>query len=374
MRRQHNINSEDKRIIADITKTLESRMGEWYGDSTALIPNAIELRVYKSSFFLRFQIQTSTDKKFILVKIRRSATTHSLLDAINQTTLHTNSKIEYQSLTNVFDFFINFREGFAMVRPLTYLDHWHAIVMEEFQGDSLYNLLINCKALRGRKKSIKKLLDAGKKTGRWLFLFHNSLNSPTQQNLDGQIKSEVIRYTNSLEVISKGSVSSQKLQNLFTTRLSEINISGPLFSLTHGDMSCNNVLYSAKGDVCIIDIQSKPSSVFTDLGLILIHPDTLKIQVFTLGLFFPKSLLAAYRRAVLDGYYSNGIENGPLINVYCSLMVLDKWARYEDNATRHHGAKKLISNLISPFTRFYFRKKIDSYLHSSSIANQIEYI
>ncbi len=370
MRRQHNISSDDKIIIVDITKNLESHLSEWYGNSATLISSAVEFRIYKSSFFLRFRAQTPADKKFILVKIRRNAATQSLTQAINETALHTNSKTEYQSLTNVFDFFTNSHEGLAVVRPLIYLDRWHAIVMEEFQGASLYNLLINCQSLQDRKEAIKRLLDAGKKTGRWLFLFHNSLNTPTHQKFHSHITSEVNRYTKLLETASKGSIPSKNLQNLFSIKLSQINTSGSLFSLTHGDMSCNNVLYSANGEVCIIDIQGKPSPVFSDLGLILIHPDTLKIQVFTLGLFFPKSLLSAYRGAVLDGYFGNEVENGPLVNIYCSLMVLDKWARYEDNTTRHHGAKKLMAMLIAPFIRFYFRKRLENYLQSSTIANR----
>lgn len=363
MRKKYNINPDDKTIIADITKTLDSHTKEWYGNSATLIPTSVEFRIYKSSFFLRFRVQVSTGNKFILVKIRRNATMQSLTQAINETNIHANSEIEYQSLIKVSDFFTNSHEGLSMVRPLMYLDHWHAIVMEEFQGTSLYNLLINCKSLQGRKDAIKKLLDAGKKTGRWLYLFHNSINIPTHQKLDSHITSEVSRYTKLLEVASKGSITSPNLQALFSAKLSQINTSGPFFSLTHGDMSCNNVLYSTNGEVCIIDIQGKPSPVFSDLGLILIHPDTLKIQVFTLGFFFPKNLLSTYREAVLVGYFSNKVENRPLVNIYCSLMVLDKWARYEDNTTRHHGAKKLMAILTAPFTRFYFRKRLENYLH-----------
>jgi hypothetical protein len=359
----------DKQIITDITETLRASLTKWYGIQAVFSNIPPEVLVYKSSFFLRFPVYITGNRKNILVKIRRRSTMQTLTQAISEATLHTNTQTEYFSLVKVFDFFSNIQENLSAVRPLIYLDRWHAFAMEEFRGVSLHYLIMRCQKLLVRKESVDALLDAARKTGRWLYLFHHQLHICTYQAPEVQIIGDVRHYAKLLEKASHEKISSQVIEDLFKEKLSLIKTLKLPVSYTHGDLSCNNILYSTDKQICAIDIQGKIASIYSDLCLIMVHPETFKVQVFTFGLFFQEHILRDYRRAILDGYFGDNIEDCLFLNIYCALMILDKWVRYEDNATRYRGVKQFIAKLISPVPKFYFKSRIKRYLDSKTPAD-----
>jgi len=121
--------------------------------------------------------------------------------------------------------------------------------------------------------------------------------------------------------------------------------------------------------VCLIDIQDNFDSIYSDLCLILIHPHTLKIQIFSFGYFYPKIILKNYRQSILNGYFKNIKIDKDIVNIYCALMVLKKWARFEYNRSNYRGIKQFISTLFLPITNRYFFGLITSYLNSKTVAN-----
>ena len=293
----------------------------------------------------------------------------SIAQAIATTDSHNNLEKEYLLLDVIYKFFYKGYGGLSAIRPLVYIDRWRALVMEECQSTSLRQLLKQGQLLGNRGKVVNRLTDAAKKTGRWLYLYHCKMHTASFVHPEYEILNIVQGYLRGLDRISQGRIDTQSILDIFEDALCQIRDAKVPVSQTHGDMTCDNVLYTADEKVCAIDVKGKVGHVYSDLGLILIHPETFFPQVFTLGFFFHNSFLRSYRKAILEGYFGNTLEDRVTLNLYCALMLLDKWARYEDNATRYRGMKKLISRLLSPIPRVYYRNRIATYFKSNTRAD-----
>jgi hypothetical protein len=362
MRGRYKSDPNDEGILCEIACTLENHLKEWYGEPSCLVSELPEVRVFKSSYFLRYPIMVSENPKHILVKIRRHSSMHSIAEAISATELHSKMEKEYLLLDVIYKFFGSRSGGLNAVRPLLYIDRWHALVMEEYQSASLRQLF-------QRGKGVTRLADAAKKTGRWLYLYHHKMHTASFVQPEDDIMNAVKGFTGVLDTISRGRIDTRSILVSFEEALHHIEDVKVPVSQTHGDMTCDNVLYSADGKVCAIDVKGNIGPAYTDLGLILIHPETFFPQVFTLGFFFNNNLLRDYRKAILEGYFGTNLNEQLILNLYCALMLLDKWVRYEDNATRYRGMKKLISRLLSPIPKHYYRNRINTYLGASTPAD-----
>jgi hypothetical protein len=359
---QYKFNQDDQPILHAITLILDNHLKEWYGDQAFWDSRIPEIQTYTNSFLLRFPIMTSEGKKHILVKVRRHSRMRSLTAAISDSSLHVNMQNEYRTLKTIYDFFGGVHSDIGAVRPLMYLENWSALVMEEYQSISLRRLLTQWGTRLYREESIKTLQDAAKKTGRWLHLFHHEFRDCSYAEPAEQIMGTVQSYVGSLESITRGQIDIDSIHSMFADKMSLIETSRLPVSQTHGDMTCDNILYSKERQLCAIDVKGKVGPTYADLGLILIHPETFKLQIFTLGLYFDQRILKAYRKAILEGYFGNDFEDELLLSLYCALMLLDKWVRYEDNASRHRGVKGFFSKLVSPLSKFYFQSRIKKYL------------
>ena len=348
---------------------LDARLKEWYGDQAFWISKAPEIRTYTSSFFLRYPIITSDGRKFLLVKIRRRATMRSLTEAILDSGLHVNMRNEYHSLEAIHKVIGTDHDHLGAIRPLAYLENWYALVMEEYPSVSLRELLMRWGVVMGREGSMKTLRDAARKAGRWMHSFHNEFPAGSDTEPTREIMDSLNRYATQLENSSRGAIKAEWLREIFAAKMPLIAAFRLPVSQTHGDMTCDNVLYSRDHKLCTIDVKGRIGPIYSDLALLLIHPETFKLQVFTLGGFFRKSVLRSYRKAIIDGYFGNVFQDTLLINLYCALMLVDKWARYEDNASRYRGIKRIVARLMFPLSRHYFKNRINTYLNATTQAD-----
>lgn len=133
---------------------------------------------YRNSLILRYPTMTGlSHKKTILVKISRNAKMDSFWNAINAD-IHQNIPTEYQSLEFVFNGLAGQEEFFSAIRRLTYIENYHAIVMEEFPSRTLRQLLVENRS-NTNAQLMNDLRDAARKTGRWLYHFHHRIHTPT---------------------------------------------------------------------------------------------------------------------------------------------------------------------------------------------------
>jgi hypothetical protein len=114
----------------------------------------------------------------------------------------------------------------------------------------------------------------------------------------------------------------------------------------------------------VIDIKTRPAPIYSDLGLILTHPETFKPQIFSGGTYLSESILKEYRAAIVAGYFENEPQDELLVQIYSAIKVLDKWTMYEELMSRYKGMKYLLSLPVGPFVTNYFagvwRKHLDS--------------
>ena len=359
---QYKPNEGDTPVIQDITRIITKSLDEWYGKGSNLISVNPQIRSYRNSFILSYPITTRhSQNKTILVKIRRNPKMDSLRKAI-AAEIHHNIPIEYQSLEFVFSSLAGQEEIFSAIRPLTYIENYHAIVMEEFPSRTLRRLLVENRTLKN-DRLMNDLRDAARKTGRWLYYFHHRIHSPIEKPYSTTaILKEVGAYAERLESYSGGRVRSQALIEAFSDKLKNIPIESVTFSEAHADMTCDNVLYSDDNRVCIIDIKTRHAPIYSDLGLILIHPETSKPMIFSMGKYYPDALLGEYRSQIVAGYFEEKPDDRTLVRIYSAIKVLDKWLMYEELMSRYKGVKRLLSLPVGPYVTHYFQNLLEKHL------------
>lgn len=357
----------DYPLIDDITSHLVGSLDVWYGEGSHLDVIQPEFRSFRNCFILSYPLSTSSGtKKTILVKIRRRPDMNSLWQAIDAD-IHKNIAREYESLVSVYSDLAGIDHELEVIRPLAYLEKYHAIVMEEYPSITLRQLLIKHRNTRNLTES-NELIDAAKKTGQWLSLFHHRIHQPIEKPYSSEdILSLVSNNALSLQTCTRGRVNAQSIMDGFKEKLENIRIDSMMFSPSPADMTCDNVLYSVDKKVCVIDIQTRAAPVYADLGLILAHPETFKIQILSAGTYLSQTLLGKYRAAILNGYFGSEVFDTSLVMIYGAVAILYKWRMYEELISKYRGVKYLLSLLVRNYVTHYFRTALIRYLTSVGI-------
>ena len=355
-------NEMDTGMISEITTYVRLSLDAWYGPGSTLESDIPEIRSYRNSFMLRYPIVTSgAQPKHILVKIRRTPKMESLHEAVHAD-IHQNVPSEYESLEFVYEGLGRRKENFGALRPLAFIEKYFAIVMEEYPSRTLRQLLNRQRSSRA-EQPLCELKDAARKTGRWLYYFHHHMHIPSEQPYTtADVLKEVQDYAERIQFYSRGRVQAQQILQAFSEKLAGIPIHQVAFSQSHADMTCDNVLYSDDKKVCVIDIKTRLAPIYADLGLILIHPDTFRSQIFSGGRYYPESLLRAYRSEIIAGYFEEAPGNEVLARLYSAIKTLDKWLMYEELMNRYKGLKRILAIPAAPFVSAYFHNLMKKYL------------
>ncbi len=354
----------DQPILDGIAAHLKHSLSAWYGREARLGTDTPEFRSYKNSFILRYPVTLAGgSKKTVLAKIRRHPKMDSLAQAIS-TDLHANVPIEYHSLEYVYERLAGKDEDLGVIRPLDYLEQYYAIVMEEYPSHPLRQILAD----QRNGGNIQVLVDAATKTGKWLHYFHQHVNTPQEVSFSNDdLLAEVEHFARRLEKASHGRVQAEDILDQFAQKLKSIRLDSMMFSQSHADMTCDNVLYSDDQKVCVIDIKTRLAPIYSDLGLILTHPETFKQQIFSAGRYLPASLLAVYREAILTGYFAGEPPDKFLVAIYSAIKILDKWTMYEELMSRYKGMKYLLSIPLGPFVTAYFQNRFRQHLNMANM-------
>lgn len=364
---KYQFSEADSPIIKFITTKLNDNLTEWFGTQYGFTLMAPVFLTYNNCFMLRFPLGGKNGvEKNILVKIRRHPKMQSLHQAVSRTELHSKIPAEFNDLELLYKFYRDYNKDLGAIRPLMYMDKYYAIVMEEFKSQTLREILMDWKTIFGLKDNSNQLLNAARLTGQWLKSFHSQLHNYHEiENPTQPILNEVQTLMARLKAASRQQ-DPISLQTEFLQTISSIQSKTIPYTNNHGDMTCDNVLYSKENKVCVIDVKTRPAPIYSDLGLIMIHPDTFMLQIFSFGLLFRRKNIRAYRAEILKGYFGDQIMDGTLINLYCAIKMLDKWVMYEEIIFKSKGWKKPLSVFAAPILRTYFKTRIKKYLDSKS--------
>ena len=356
---KYKTSEHDTTIIHNITTRITESLQEWYGSSSRLLSPVPGVRSYTNSFILCYEVRTLTDRKVILVKIRRNPKMKSLAQAVNVPHIHANIPSEFKTLCLLYQHIGTGHPNFTAIRPLTYMEEYFAIVMEEFPSRPLRELLFD----QRKSSSSNELRVTARKAGELLRFFHEQIHSIAEQPYtSSELLADVEAYASRLELYTHGRVNAADIMNVFKQKLALKAIQSIPFSEIHQDMTCNNVLYSEDGKVCLIDIRTKPAPIYSDLALLLIHPETFREHIFRSGNYFSKDLLEEYRKAILAGYFEKHPVNGFLVNLFCAIRVLDKWTMHEELFHKYKRLKRLFTRPLGPILTSYFQAVLNRYL------------
>jgi hypothetical protein len=356
---QYKPTEKDANIISDITTHISNSLEGWYGAGTTLESWNPQILSYRNSFMLRYPITTAQTRN-ILVKIRRKPKMTSLTQAI-QADIHQNVPGEYEALKFAFLKFDQTQEDFGVIRPLSYIAKDFAIVMEEFPSRTLRQLLDAQRSFH-TSRSLCDLKDAAIKTGQWLGYFHHQIHTASEMPYTtDDILNEVQLYAERLEYYSHGRIRAYDIQKAFSRGLANIHLERVTFSQSHADMSCDNVLYSANHKLCVIDIKTRLAPIYADLGLVLIHPETFKLQILSGGRYYSESLLNQYRANIIEGYFNHQPGNEILVRISSAIKILDKWLMYEELMSKYKGIKQFLALPAGPLVSSYFHHLLNKY-------------
>ena len=356
---------EDVPIINEINSTMTKCVTDWYGPNAYISSPKPIVKANRNSFFIIYDIAITSKKKIrVFLKIRRQTRLKSLSAAINSNITHDNTRKEYEALVAIYNFFKDKVAMFDVVRPLFFFDKWYAMAIEERQSTHLDKLIHDWPLYTKIKVlNFPDLLNAVQKVGYWLATYHREMHSQQEVPYSSQELSDEIREAlSNLSTASNETLQLERLNSAFSQKIAGLNLETLPFSIIHGDFKNENILVTHDNRICVIDLKPTHDTIYSDLGQILIDPDTYKIQIFTFGVFFSKRFLEKYRDAIIKGYFQDEPFDQALVKLYCAISLLDKWTLNEKIINNYQDFRKYVSLSIRPIMRYYFNKLILSYL------------
>ncbi len=357
----------DTIIIRKIAAHLAVVLNESFGDEAALTEHHPEIYSYTNSFFLRFATKLpGNDNSHVLVKIRRHPKMLSLQEAISTPNIHTKMQHEFSSQQDIYELFKTRSDGLRAVRPLAFMAEFHALLMLEFEGSTLRELLMSAAPPFRSQERKRSMLAAAYLSGKWLRELHAGLDgSFTTEFSREHFDQEINPYLEELESCGIGTRRLDSLKDHFEEMAPKLEGRQLLSCNSHEDFTSDNIIYNHSGELVVIDIKIRMAPAYRDLTLLMVHADTYRVQLMSFGKLMRKPVLQDYRHSILKGYFEDDKPDWLMLDFYCARNVLDKWLMYERIMQRHTGIKGLRSSLIAPLIRSYFQRTTLNFLDMS---------
>ena len=355
----------DLEWINKLTKAVLIAVPAIYGDGVVLASNEPERIDRRYSFMFRYQIKLhQAGSRTILLKIPHESWMRTMDEAITSEHIREVTQREYDVMASIADVIETSNEpGLFAIRPGACFPELGALLVEEYPLRMLKTSLTRLRIILGTQKSWDEFEKHVGLAGIWLQVIHKDTSRGRTKPLkELGIQKQLDEEFSILEKILRKSlgVLREKFQRVYgPLRESEI----PLASL-HNDYHLGNVFVMNNGRVGVLDPNwVEAGSIYEDLSSLLIDPVTRKMQVISLGLLFRPFMYRQYEEAVFRGYFGDEKVPLPQVYFYCALDILVKW-RMDEETLSGDGSipRALISKLVSPLIRFYFRRLISQYL------------
>jgi hypothetical protein len=341
-------------FLSKLTPKIEADLAVWYGPS-ARLSGAPSFRPRDWSFFFRYVIQVSgTENRVVLVKIRHSEKM-DLSQAAADEKMKQEARDEYASLLHLQIIFGREKNSslFFATRPLALYENFNAVVMEEADIRMLRSFLQSPKTLV-KRDARRKLAGYFEDTGRWLRIFHDSVESPG----DGPVFSEA-QYEDACGNLStiekfldqKDRVALKRLVDQLYKLYGRKDI--PYRSL-HDDFSCANIFVTGDERICSFDPKNNAGCPYVDLARAIVDMETCRMQVVTKGLWIPYPRMQRLQSLLLRGYFGAEQVDYVILNLYRLLDLLEKWRDAEVKLESSTGRRRLMYSLGTFQMRGYY--------------------
>lgn len=371
LQRAYRPNDEDREPLAQIASAVAAALHRHHGPAVRLAPGLPEVLHFPSSFLIRFRIDGHPEGvRHVFVKVRRTSKMTSVRETTANPSLHARMRAEYDSLRRLYRLFADgAARGQRAVRPLAYLESFHAIVLEEFAGDTLRETLLRDARRAALAADPARLANRARATGRWLWRLHDAGRDDWEPVDTVTLPAEeVTPLLEGLQDCGVPALTTGDLARRF--RLAAPYLGSVMRGTSAEDLTTDNVLCNARDEVAVIDVKLRPAPLPRDLALALAHPDTYRLQFLSRGSFLRHPALRRYRAAMLDGYFgaAAAADATAAINWFCARTVLDKWLMYEQIIVAQTSPRRWLTRAAVLGMRGYFARLARSYLEAETAA------
>lgn len=296
-------------------------------------------------------------RREVIAKVRRGARWAAADDAGATVRAASLARTEFEALSRAHEFFGRLAGECHVVRPITYIDAFNAVLLEKARGRDLGDLV------RGRASGLPTQFH---RCGRWLRYLHRDVHRWREQPWSLERYEEGIR--DRLETLRALGVPARDLDDLgeqILTRARAFHGAGVPVSMLHGDLKLRHVWGRAEG-IEVLDFGNvHEGECYKDVAAFLVE-----IGVLTLGRPWGRADRAGYSRAFLDGYLQ-GERPSPLLPHYVVDSLLKKWGRrirrwggagvpsLAQRGLERLGAKRAVDRL---WLDRWFRREIETQL------------
>lgn len=354
---------EDRAIITNITKKLESALVTWYGQGAILRSRHPSLRTYPVSFFLVYEICAQGKTYGILVKIPRKREMQTLDEAIAAShtpegaarlpdTQHEFAMLHaVQAMVKTMDTAL-----FDAVRPLAYWSQWNALVMEELPSVSL-ETLVGRRAMRwGAQGAWKQFETIMARAGVWLRHFHDTEGEITPVLFDSEafsarIARKLSQFPDPVRVMH--------LQGVFDAVVHPLEGSMAQKAQVHNDFYLRNIVWTNMDKVAVFDLDRQVDDlVFHDLAMFITELIGQRAKLLKLGFLLPLHRLDASVDAFLHAYFGTDDAYPPFLYLYNALGYLTWWQWYEARFASTSRIQRVITWLPQIWLRNFFSQEL----------------
>lgn len=359
------VKKDDLITYREITTSLADSVQSWLGDAVKFDAfQTPQVRSYGHSFILRYQYTLQDSHiRYLLVKVPHRPNQTDLQAALEEPSLSTFSRREYDLLFEIWKAFENIDEPDCIaIQPLAFLERWNAIVMLEIAAMPLRSMLMRPQVSLNFSHDAEKFIQYLRIASRWLRYYHDRIGEAEAESLSldlmqarlDKISQDVANHIGErYGVVEKLNILQRKIQNFsgsdMTARL-------------HGDFHCTNILVTPDEKICVLDPRAKStrSSVYHDLATLLIDLSLKPIPVLTGGIF-SNSFLEKCQQAVVESYFNPNEFEPDLLDFYCACEAIFKWSMDERDFRYRRNLRK-VAPIARPVMAKYMQGLTNRYV------------
>jgi hypothetical protein len=330
----------------------------------------VKRQVRGSAILYRFKLGHQAQSRAIFVKVpsRRLAdgtpngNPHEKPPLFPKTEPHDMPWLHYTALKSIYEYFMCLdQKELGAIRVLDYLPQHHAIFTEELNDPNLRELVFR----RNRLNSVffdHELTAVFRNVGKWLRMYQampKDVDVKIRHAHRDDFAGSITQLTRFLAKTLGDESFFRKATSIIIDRTCEtLPVLLPL-GLGHGDYAMRNILIGPNARVTVLDTFAKwRTPIYEDIGYFLNELKTPYPQVFSQGLLFDSSQLAAYESAFLQGYFDQRPVPYSAIRLYESLALLDKWSSATVRLSPPTKFGEIVGWPKTVLINSYFRKRL----------------
>jgi aminoglycoside phosphotransferase (APT) family kinase protein len=260
---------------------------------------------------------------------------------------------EYEALRRIEDRFVSLAD--ARIGHSRILDRIHpfgAIVMERVPGEPMIRLFLHSHRLRPAA-SRERLLVTARRTGLWLRQFHAVGVAPRviHRQDRAEFMADVERYAQHIAALIPADADRLHALTAAIREAAAQDLPEQLpMATAHSDFAMRNVIVEPGGRVVVLDtLARRQAPIYEDLATFDVDLRFGSLPPVGAAIAFPSGLTDAVHAAVLEGYFGDDALPVRGLQVYRTLVLLDRWAALLSRPSRplwRRPARRLASLAI----------------------------